>query len=172
MRDLFYGLYAISAEDVGLKADLTQAESARIDSCYAIAADWLPIALDDPDLSADTRVATPVYVDPVRRRTRLWVTLGVRAAKLNAEYADIERPPRIKPLKPASAPSSTEPTTEPSWSKVERLRLARSHYLIFGDELAEVEIPTLSPPTRKEFRDICDRYKTRDAILDALKGLR
>jgi hypothetical protein len=102
---------------------------------------------------------------------RLWVTLGVRTAKLDADYPDPARPPRLK-RRPdtTSAPSSTEPATEPDWSKVERYRLATSHYLIFGDEFAEVEIPSLSPPTRDEFRAICDKYKTRAAILEALKS--
>jgi hypothetical protein len=173
MCDLFYGLYAITAEDIGLKSELTPDEAARSAACYAIAAGWLPNALDDPDLSADTRVAVPVYVDPLRHRTRLWVTLGVRTAKLNADYADAARPPRIKPMKPAgSNPSSTKATADEDWSKVEGYRLATARYLIFGDEFAEVEITSLSPPTRKEFRTICDRYKTRDGILNALAGSR
>jgi hypothetical protein len=173
MRDLFYGLYAISAEDIGLKPDLTPGETARSEACYALAAGWLPKALDDPDLAADTRVAVPVYFDKLRQRTRLWVTLGVRTAKLDADYADPERPPRIRPLKPAAAgPSATGPTTNPDWSKVESYRLTTAHYLIFGDEFAEVEIPSLSPPTRKEFRAICNQYKTREGILKALGGLR
>jgi hypothetical protein len=93
MRDLFYGLYAITAEDIGLKPELTPEELNRSEACYAIAAVWLPKALDDADLSADTRVATPVYFDRLLHRTRLWVTLGVRTAKLDADYADPTRPP-------------------------------------------------------------------------------
>lgn len=171
MRDLFYGLYSISAEDTDLKPDVTPGEAARLEACYAVAAAWLPNALNDPDLSADTRVAVPVYVDPVRHRTRLWVTLGVRTAKLNADYADPARPPRIKPVKrAASGPSRTQPTADEDWSKVESYRLGTSHYLIFGDEFAEVEIHSLSPPTRKEFRAICDQYKTREAVLQAIVG--
>jgi hypothetical protein len=171
MRDLFYGLYAITAEDIGLKPELTPEELNPSEACYAIAAVWLPKALDDADLSADTRVATPVYFDRLLHRTRLWVTLGVRTAKLDAEYADAARPPRIRPLKPATSnPSPTQPAADPDWSKVESYRLATAHYLIFGDEFAEVEINSLSPPTRKEFRTICDQNKTREAILEALRG--
>src|SRR4051794_33719265 len=97
MRDLFYGLYLVASDDTGHHTEMTAAEAAAAEACYRTAVEWLGRALDDPDLAADTRVAVPVYTDPVNRKTRLWVTLGVRNAKLTAAYADSARPPRIKP---------------------------------------------------------------------------
>ena len=46
--------------------------------------------------------------------------------------------------------------------------LKGSDYLIAVDEFAEVEIPTLTPPTRNELREICDNHKTKEKIIQAL----
>jgi hypothetical protein len=94
-RDLFYGLYLVSCEDIGLKPAFLRDETVDQERCYKLAADWLPKALADQDLAADTRVSLPIGVDLERRVTRLWVTLGVRLAKLDASYA---RPPSLRPV--------------------------------------------------------------------------
>jgi hypothetical protein len=60
MRDLFYGLYLVSAEDIGLKPDLAKGELDDEDRCYRLAVDWLPKALTDRDIAADTRVMVPI----------------------------------------------------------------------------------------------------------------
>jgi hypothetical protein len=93
MRDLFYGLYLISAEDIGMKPALARDELVDADQCYRVAAEWLPRAFGDRDLTADTRVSIPIATDPYRGVTRLWATLGVRLAKLDVEYV---RPPHLR----------------------------------------------------------------------------
>src|SRR5205807_2386288 len=105
MRDLFYGLYLVSAEDIGFTPAFAGDEPVDAGKCYDLAAKWLPGAFKDEDLRADTRVAVPVCVDPRRRVTRAWLTLGVRLAKLDASYV---RPPSLKPAK-----------GEGEWKKVE-----------------------------------------------------
>jgi hypothetical protein len=155
MRDLFYGLYLVSAEDVGLKPALAADEVADTQHCYKLAADWLPTAFADEDLAADTRVAVPLYIDRGRGVVRVWATLGVRLARLEASYA---RAPRIKPAK-----------DEGEWEEVPPHRLAKSEYLIPVDEFAEVELPGLKVLTRRELREVCDREKTKEAILQALR---
>jgi hypothetical protein len=154
MRDLFYGLYLVSAEDVGMKPAFAPDEAVDADRCYRLASDWLPKAFDDPDIAVDTRVVVPVAVDPVRKATRVWATLGVRLAKLDADYA---RPPHLKPADGGE------------WKPVEAGRLGTSHYLIAVDEFAEVELPGLRTLTREEFRAVCDREKTKEAIVAALR---
>jgi len=100
-------------------------------------------------------VSVPIYVDPNRQATRLWATLGVRLAKLDADYA---RPPHLKPEK-----------VEGEWRPAEGHQLAMSYYLIPVDEFAEVELPGVRSLTRDEFRAVCDREKTKDAIVAALQ---
>ena len=117
---------------------------------------WLEPMAGDPDLACDTRVAVPIYVDPIARKTRLWGTLGVRLAHLEATYA---RAPKVRPKQEGGA-----------WQEVERWKLGDSHYVIPVDEFAEFEIDGLDAPTREEFREVCDRHKTKENIVDALSG--
>ncbi len=155
MRDLFYGLYLVSAEDIGLRPALAADEVADTRRCVKLAADWLPTAFADEDLAADTRVAVPIYIDRGRGVVRVWATLGVRLARLEASYA---RAPRIKPAKGKG-----------EWEEVPAHRLSKSQYLIPVDEFAEVELPGLKVLTRRELREVCDREKTKEAILQALR---
>jgi hypothetical protein len=155
LRDLFYGLYLVSAEDIGLKPDLAKDEPVDPQRCYKLAADFLPGVFKDEDLATDTRVSVPIYVDRNRNVTRLWATLGVRLARLEAGYA---RPPHLKPAKGAG-----------DWKPVESWQLEPAHYLIAVDEFAEIELKGRHTLTREELRAVCDREKTKEAILQALR---
>jgi hypothetical protein len=155
-RDLFYGLYLISCEDIGLKSALAEGEVADLDFCYTGAESWLGKIADEPDLAEDTRVAVPIYVDPIQGTMRLWVTLGVRLTRLDSRFMT---PPRIKPA-----------TGEGDWQTVEKWKLAEASFLISVDEFAEVEVPTLSPPNREELRKLCDEHKTKEKIVEALSA--
>jgi hypothetical protein len=156
MRDLFYGLYLVSAEDIGLKPALAADEIIDQNRCYKLAGDWLTKAFQDPDLATDTRVAVPVYWDSAQKTTRVWITLGVRLARLEATYA---RPPHLKPAEGGQ-----------EWKAVETYRLGSSSYLIPVDEFAEVELAGLRVLTREELRAVCDRAKTKAAILEELRN--
>ena len=153
MRDLFYGLYLVSAEDIGMKPALKDGEPVEAERCYRLAAGWAAKALDDKDLATDTRVAVPVMVGD--NGTWLWLTLGVRLAKLQASYAS---PPSLRPA-----------DGKGDWQAAERHQLAAADYLIPVDEFAEVELPGRRVLTREELRAVCDREKTRPAILEALR---
>jgi hypothetical protein len=159
MRDLFYGLYLVSSDDIGLAPSFAEGElpyeATEQERCYQLAAEWLPQAFADADLAADTRVSVPVFVDLERGVTKLWVTLGVRLAKLEASYAIA---PRIKPA-----------DAEGEWRDIEAWKLETSRYLIPVDEFAEVELRGVRVLTREELRGICDREKTKVAIVNALQ---
>jgi hypothetical protein len=157
MRELFYGLYLVSAEDIGMTLSFVPDEPVDRERCCKAAEDWLQSAFDDLDLAADTRVAVPIYVDPFRKRTRLWTTLGVRMAKLEVEFADVDRPRRLKPAQ-----------GEGDWQKAEAGRLGKSRYLIAGDEFAEIELDRVGTLSREELRAVCERFKTKEAIVNAL----
>jgi hypothetical protein len=155
MRELFYGLYLISAEDLGMKPALVRDELPDAEDCYLVAAEWLPHAFDDRDLAVDTRVAIPIATDAGRGVTRLWATLGVRLARLDAEYS---RPPHLKSA------------TDAGWAPVLAEDLLPSHYLIAVDDFAEIELQGLRTLTREEFRAICDRGKTKEGVLALLRN--
>jgi hypothetical protein len=154
MRDLFYGLYLVSCDDIGLRPQLADEEILDPHDCYEVAAlAWLATIGEDRDLAEDTRVAVPIYIDPVQGTMRLWVTLGVRLTQLDTRYA---RPPQIRPAAGGD------------WQQVEPHRLEGAKYLIAVDEFAEVEVSTLSPPNRDELRKLCDEHQTKEQIVAAL----
>lgn len=100
-------------------------------------------------------MAVPVHVDALRRVTRLWLTLGVRLAKLDTAYV---RPPSIKPAQ-----------GDGDWALVAPHQLKGAGYLIPVDEIAEVELTGMQTLSREELRAICGREKTKEAILAALR---
>jgi hypothetical protein len=151
-RDLFYGFYLVAAEDVGLKPSFALGEAVDVARCYKRATDWLPRARFDPDLAADARVAPPVAVGT--KGTRLWATLGVRAARLEAAYA---RPPHVCPKDGGT------------WEAVTPDRLGAAAYLILVDDVAEIPLAGRHTLTREEWRAACDRCGTREAVLKALR---
>jgi hypothetical protein len=154
MRELFYGFHLLSAEDIGMASGLHADEPVDRATCEAKANEWLSSYSTDGDLQVDTRVSVPLYFDVANRRTRLWATIGVRLARLDASFA---KPPRVKPLKGAG-----------DWEEVKSWQLEPAEYLIAVDEFAEVEIPGLEPLTRQEFRNVCDQHKKKAEIVEAL----
>ncbi len=154
MREFFYGLHLLSAEDIGMAPALRPDEPVDRAACEAKATEWLASYRKDADLAVDTRVSVPLYFDSRARRTRLWGTIGVRLARLDVSYA---RPPKIKPAQGADG-----------WQEVKPGQLEDVQFVIAVDEFAEAEIPGLEPLTRKEFRDVCDACKTRPEIVRSL----
>jgi hypothetical protein len=154
MRDLFYGLYLVSAEDIGMKPTFLSGEPVDREACYRRAVDWLRGAFEDPDISADTRVLAPIFVDPNRGVTRVWATLGVRLAKLDADYAE---PPSVRRAESAK------------WQRAAPAELGTARYLIPVDEFAEVELSGFSTLTREEFRALCDKESDKESIIAALQ---
>jgi hypothetical protein len=157
MRQLFYGLYLVSAEDIGMQSALKEDEVESESKCYEQASEWLSKAMEDPDLAEDTRVSIPIFVDLERKVTRLWVTLGVRMTRLDASF---ETQPRIKPQDGSG-----------EWELVQRHTLIPANHLIPADEFAEIEVRGSVSLSREELRAICDRAKTKEAIIEAIRGL-
>jgi hypothetical protein len=155
MRDLFYGLYLLSAEDIGAKPALLEGETIDREKCEKAASDWLARLKTDLDLAADTRVSVPLFYDLRTNTVRLWMTIGVRLAALDARYA---RGPQARPTDGSA-----------DWKPVEPYKLIPTEYLIPVDEFAEVELKGGRVLTRAELRAICDQMKTKEKILEALK---
>ncbi len=156
MRDRFYGFYLFGCEDIGLAPEFLDGETVDRDHCETLATQWLKQPYDDADLATDTRVAVPIYYDPTRNVTRLWITLGVRMARLETSFA---RLPKIR---------SAE--GDGSWEDVKPFQAEGQSYLIPVDEFAEVELNGPRVLTRDELRALCDQHKTKDAILKALRS--
>jgi hypothetical protein len=121
-----------------------------------VAEEWLRNVPTDGDLTADTRVSVPAAYDRAGR-TFVWATLGVRLAKLDAQYA-IE--PHLKPADSGEWRPASSYGTE----------LETAKYLIPVDEFAELKLPGKQVLSRQELRAACDREKTKEAIVAALEG--
>jgi hypothetical protein len=156
MKNLFYGLYLVSAEDIGLKPELAEGEVKSTEDCYQRVVEWVIQLESDPDLAADTRVSVPIYVDADRNVTHVWLTPGVRLTKLDARFAS---PPSIRPK-----------NVSDEWVKAEDSELATSNYLIAVDEFAEVELKGNVSLSREELREICDKAQTKEKIIAALEA--
>ncbi len=155
MRDLFYGLHLLSAEDIGLLPALLDDEVTDRAACEKVATDWLAGRDRDRDLAADTRVSVPIYYDRGRNVTRLWMTVGVRLAKLDTRYV---KAPRVRPEDDSKG-----------WETVADYKLMSNEYVIAVDEFAEVEMRGGRVLNRRELRAICDAMKTKAKIVEAIK---
>jgi hypothetical protein len=156
IRQRFYGFYLIACEDIGMKPQLLDGEPVDQPAAKEAALRWLARMETDPDLACGTRVSVPIFVDLIGHKTRLWATLGVRLAFLEADYA---RPPQVRP-KAEGGP----------WKEVESWQIGRSRYVIPVDDFAEIELAGLNALTREELRAACDRYQTKEAIIRGLTG--
>jgi hypothetical protein len=154
MRDLFVGFYLAGCQDIGLAPEAFESDGIDRERCLSLATEWLAGGWkSDSDLAADTRVGIPISTDPGRGVTRLWVTLGVRLARLDTRF---ERAPKVRPA------SGGE------WVDATAAKLGSKEFTITVDEFAEVELKGLRVLNRVELRAICDRHKTKEAIVNAL----
>jgi hypothetical protein len=157
MKNLFYGFYLITCDDIGMKPDLAEAELANPDDAMKTATDWLEVFEDDTDLGLDTRVSVPIFIDPSANKTLLWATLGTRLANLEATY---KKPPSIQMV------DSEGKTVR---DQMPEDNLGPSNYLIPVDEFSEITLPRLGVLTREELRAVCDKEKTKEKIIEALQ---
>jgi hypothetical protein len=155
IRQRFYGLYLVSCEDIGIRPQFLADEPVDQAAAKELALAWLDGIESDADLACDTRVAVPIFRAVMRGKTRLWATLGVRLARLDASYA---RAPKVRPK------------GDGDWEEVSSYKLADSQYVIPVDEFGEFEVDGSNALTRAELRAICDEHKTREEILEALSG--
>jgi hypothetical protein len=153
MRLLFYGLYFVSCEDIGLSPQLMHDEDADPDYTRALAVTWLQGWHTDLDLAVDTRVAVPVYRMP-GEYTRFWCTVGVRPIKLTAHYV---RPPSWRPMAGGE------------WEEVPDNRLEPGNWVILGDDFIEVQLEGDATLTREDLRIACGARSTKEKIAEALR---
>ncbi len=150
MRRLFYGLYLVSCEDIGLAPKFAAGEKVEAVTCKQAALNWIESFRRDPDLLPDSRICVPVYTDD--QKTRFWAVGGVRLARLEAEYV---HPPSIR------APGG-------QWRKLDPESLTKSDYLIPVDAFLSFTLKGRAALERREFWQILSEAGTRDAFLKAV----
>ena len=148
---LLYGLSALSARTLGM-ADLATAEElASFPDAVDVAEAFLNGWKGSPDVARDPRVIVPVAVEDTT--VRYWAVVGAKAVQVDASYVQGFEPKVV----------STECPFTGKW-------IARRPVL-FSLESVEVRRPRgAPPPTRAEFRALCNTYGTKDAIVKALES--
>jgi hypothetical protein len=159
MIRLTYGLYTLSCWAVGLDPydELLAEETAEFpaDVCVERANSWLDEWRQDPDIMADPRVIVPVGTDNVTMETIYWATVGIKVLKISAEFVE-----------------GYEPEVLSGQNNCKLDEIVSHRYYLLVEEMREVRIrQETPPPTRAEFRAICDNNESADAIVAALEAL-
>lgn len=158
MAELLYGLYVLTARSVGLRPEsgLLAEELAefKVADCVKRAEQWARGWQTNADILADPRVIVPIWNNSTNKVIIYWAVLGVKVVKISARFVENYQPKVIS-----------------SDCKVKGM-LPHDYHLLM-EQMQEVRIPMeVPPPTRAEFRKICDQHKTRDAIVKALESLK
>jgi hypothetical protein len=144
MERLFDGAAHRCELEIGIGAETTG-------SALDTFAKWNP--KDDPDLNRDVRMMVPVFYDVERRKTKVWVVLGWATRELRVSFAQT---PDIIVRDRAGADVT---------AGYDIKFLPDRHTMAFP-QFAEVYVDQILD--REEFRELCDRHGTREAILAAL----
>lgn len=157
LRRLFYGCYALSIEDLGMKLELDETELTELEESRSVAQEWLGRLIDDPDLAMDARIVIPIVSDSRRDVTSALAVLGVRVCRLEASYRD-DAVPRVR-----------DSNSGEEWTPLEPFQLGESSYLLPVDDLNSVKIPRSHVPTHVEFQKLCDELVEREKVLTRLQ---
>ncbi len=173
---LAYGLHYLTLENVGLHADVLpeEADAFPENECVDAALTWLygESAVQDvppnratrgwasdPDVEADPRVLVPVHLDGDGNAV-YWAVIGVKAIRIRAEYEE-----GFEPIV-----QGCDGVREYEMCEVEAF-VPYEPYILMGTQV-EVRISSaIAPPTRDEFRALCDENVTEEAIVQALEAL-
>jgi hypothetical protein len=157
MESLFYGAHVTVCREIGMPplpfpADRAN-ESAPADPAPFAA--WQAKLASDSDVGQDARMMVPVFYDPQRRKTKVWLLLGWATQTLEAKFAA------------APALSVVDPQGNPVADTATAADLQSSQYKLLYPVTAEVYVAKIL--NRDEFRRLCDAQQTRSAILAALR---
>jgi hypothetical protein len=154
MEALFYGAYLNTAVELGLEPEKRPKLGWGPKPSLALYRKWKP--QKDPDVGKDIRMMVPVFYDIGRRKTKIWAILGVTTRPLSVHYST---PPKLLSVVDAEGNAVNLADVKVSY-KYEKFTVV---YPVMA------ELYTNRILNRKEFRALCDRYKTRPAIVRELQ---
>ena len=129
---------------------------------------WLRTLNTKKFLDEDVRIVVPVLSSASGTETRNWAILGIGLKKVHSYYA---RKPEIRSVSESKEDCSyrdKEMRWPNSWSQDDFDWQSRD-FIIPVHIFQEITLGP-EPLTRDEFRGICDAYKTKDEIIEALVG--
>lgn len=154
IESLFYGAYQCVAREIGmpLDSDVLNRGIRQNKHDMQTIQKWKSALKKDPDLGRDLRMMVPVFYDIKRKKIKVWVMMGFTQKPLDIRFKK----------KPVITVTDTrgKPIKIPVKFKHERKQLIYP---------VSAEIYVKKPLNRQEFRKLCDKYKTRSKILNALR---
>ncbi len=151
IENLFAGAAATANRELGMQLPDDGGATAR---CFSA---WRAALGADRDVSRDVRMMVPVFFDMQRQKTKVWAFLGWRTTDVDVMY---RRPPTV--LAVDSATAARLPSAEPP-----PVLFSGNRHLVAVLVMAEVYVTQLLD--RDQFRQHCDLFKSRDAILANLR---
>ncbi len=156
MESLMYGLFLITAGEIGLKVtkEMTNRKPEVLKRDKETAQKWIAGIKEDIDLARDNRMMVPVFYDVQRRKTKVWAVLG---------YA----------VRPVTISYKKEPTFVLTNTKREKINRkvkfkSQDRFIIYP---VSAEVYTNKILNRKEFQELCDKYKNQKSIIKAIEKL-
>lgn len=158
IEGLFHGAYCASAEEIGMPVEGTESlgSGAGPAADQDLLHDWWATAEEDADLSQDIRMMVPIFYDLGRKKTKVWIILGLLPQGLTIDY---DRHPRVTDIR-------LDDGTALNPAQVE-IEYSAGHGYIANIVSAELYVDEILD--REAFRAHCDRYKTVQAIVDNLR---
>jgi hypothetical protein len=154
MEGLFYGAYLSTAYELGMTPQRHADLGPGLKKSLALYRRWNP--RKDPDVSRDVRMMVPVFYDLKRQKIKVWAVLGVTSRPLSVHYS---KPPEVTAVDDAQG--------NPVALSQVRVTFPATKFTVAYPVMAEVYVTRLLD--RKEFRKLCDRHQTQQAILKHLK---
>jgi len=158
MESLFRGAHVTVCRELGLPPSLeyTQHRVEQLGQDAAAFENFSTKVATDPDLGRDARMMVPVFYDIERRKTKVWAFLGWSSRPVEIEFA---RRPAVTVFDANQKPVSED----------------EGPILIFETARKPIAYPIMAEVyvkdilNREEFRQHCDKYRTRTQILQNLE---
>lgn len=158
MQALFHGAYLQACREIGMRPGSQPGLGSGKDgnAHRAILKAWLASIRKDPDLGKDVRMMVPIFYDLGRRKTKVWMVLGIATKPLSVSY--LTRP-LVRGMKGPDRRDVKSSDVEVNFT----FDYHRAAYFA----TAEVYVTRLLG--RNEFREYCARHKTYRAIVSKLQ---
>ena len=160
MEGIFYGAHVSVCRQLGAAPVISSyiGSGKANDADLAAFASWRDKLSGDPDIGQDSRMMVPVSYEILRNKTKAWVFLGWTSKLVTVNF---DRSPAATVFDKAGK------SVEQGAADAPRLVFHDTSYSLAYPVTAEVYVTKILD--RNEFREHCDHYKTRSAILANLK---
>jgi ankyrin repeat protein/outer membrane protein assembly factor BamB len=150
MESLFLGAARLAADEIGM--ELSREIAGPMEGPGKGALRWIHDLASDPDVGADQRMMVPLFYDLQRKKIKVWAFLGYSAKPLKVWF---EKRPSLR--------------VEGGEGRQVNFEFKDLSRFLLTPISAEVYVERLLD--RDEFRALCDRHRTRSAIIRALEKI-